>query len=290
MRLPKLFRTLLLVLLASAGAARADPALWVAHSPTATVYLFGTVHTLKAGHPWRSKRLGIALASSDDLWLEMTGGDDQAAMTALVQQYGIDVAHPLSAKLSDVERKRLETVAAWPGLPGIGGMNLMRPWMAAVLIGEVQMTKAGYQADQGVEAVLTADMKASGKPIHGFETAEQQLRYFVDLPPNVEIEMLDEALDDADAGTGKIDAIVDAWLKGDVATIGKLIAEDASLHQPAAYKALIVNRNIAWAARIRDLLHTNGTIFVAVGAGHLAGPDSVQVQLARLGVKTEREQ
>jgi len=31
-----------------------------------------------------------------------------------------------------------------------------------------------------------------------------------------------------------------------------------------------------------------GTVFVAVGAGHLAGPDSVQAQLARLGVKAQR--
>jgi len=31
-----------------------------------------------------------------------------------------------------------------------------------------------------------------------------------------------------------------------------------------------------------------GTVFIAVGAGHLAGPDSVQAKLAKLGVKAER--
>jgi uncharacterized protein YbaP (TraB family) len=29
-------------------------------------------------------------------------------------------------------------------------------------------------------------------------------------------------------------------------------------------------------------------VFVAVGAGHLAGPESVQAQLQRIGVKAER--
>ncbi|MEG8018125.1 TraB/GumN family protein [Sphingomonas sp. LR55] len=39
---------------------------------------------------------------------------------------------------------------------------------------------------------------------------------------------------------------------------------------------------------MKTRLGTPGTVFIAVGAGHLAGKDSVQAQLAKLGVKAER--
>ena len=55
-------------------------------------------------------------------------------------------------------------------------------------------------------------------------------------------------------------------------------------------EALVTRRNQAWATWIEARLAKPGTVFVAVGAGHLAGPGSVQDQLAGAGVKTERLQ
>lgn len=57
---------------------------------------------------------------------------------------------------------------------------------------------------------------------------------------------------------------------------------------PALYQRLLVQRNASWAGKIKAMLDTPGTVFIAVGAAHLAGPDSVQAQLARLGVHAER--
>ncbi|MEO9077670.1 MAG: TraB/GumN family protein [Rhodanobacter sp.] len=37
------------------------------------------------------------------------------------------------------------------------------------------------------------------------------------------------------------------------------------------------------------LRREHGTIFIAVGAAHLAGPDSVQMQLNKLGIQAARE-
>ena len=54
------------------------------------------------------------------------------------------------------------------------------------------------------------------------------------------------------------------------------------------YQSLLVNRNINWAGQIQTLLEGSGTVFIAVGAAHLAGDDSVQAQLARRGITAER--
>ena len=55
-------------------------------------------------------------------------------------------------------------------------------------------------------------------------------------------------------------------------------------------QALLTNRNKAWAQWLKARLDTPGTVFVAVGAGHLGGKDSVQAYLARGGVATQRVQ
>jgi uncharacterized protein YbaP (TraB family) len=51
---------------------------------------------------------------------------------------------------------------------------------------------------------------------------------------------------------------------------------------------LIRKRNIAWADWLAKRLEQPGQLLVAVGAGHLAGPDSVQKQLAKRGIKVTR--
>jgi len=63
---------------------------------------------------------------------------------------------------------------------------------------------------------------------------------------------------------------------------------DSLKDSPEVAKVLLVDRNKRWAQWIKDRMAKPGTVFVAVGAGHLAGPDSVQAQLARLGVKARR--
>ena len=62
-------------------------------------------------------------------------------------------------------------------------------------------------------------------------------------------------------------------------------------HYSVLYQNLIVRRNQSWADRIARQLRGGkpGTNFVAVGAAHLAGPDSLLVQLEKRGFKPERQ-
>jgi uncharacterized protein YbaP (TraB family) len=53
---------------------------------------------------------------------------------------------------------------------------------------------------------------------------------------------------------------------------------------------LLWQRNRAWADWVVKRLDTPGTVFVAVGAGHLAGEKSVQADLAARGLTVSRVQ
>ncbi len=268
-----------------AGSAFAEPALWAIRDKDSTIYLFGTIHVLKPTTQWRSAKIDKALADSGDLTLEIVGADDPAVMQPLVIKYGLDPAHPLSGKIPADQFKHASELAKVGGVPP-QVLDMMRPWMAAVSLSMVPVIKAGYDPKSGVEQVLTK--AAAGKPEKAFETPEQQIRFFADLPPKTENEFLTQTLGDADEGVGKIDQMVAAWAAGDTKTLEEIFISEMKGDYPALYDLLIVKRNENWAQQLKTKLAGSGVSFVAVGSGHLVGPDSVQVQLAKLGIKAER--
>jgi Uncharacterized protein conserved in bacteria len=283
-------RLLFCLVLLLPAAAIARPALWVVKDADTTIYLFGTVHLLPNDTAWHYPALDRAVADSRTLYIELTD-DDQANMLALVLRYGMDVAHPLSSLLNPSEQLRLSMAATKAGVPGgMQALNVMRPWLAALTLATAPLLKAGLDPEHGVDKQLKAQMAGAGKQVLGLETAEQQIRFLADMPQSVELAFLRSSIRDADKGTIELTELIDAWKNGDVATIARLEDEDLRQTEPKLYQRLLVRRNQDWAARIGDLLRNhNGTIFIAVGAAHLAGPDSVQAQLHKLGIDAARQ-
>jgi len=268
--------------------AAADPALWVLRDADSTIYLFGTVHAMKPGANWHNAKIDKAFAASSALWVEETGDEDQAAMAQLVSRYGLDPQHPLSAKLTPPQRQKLAkaTQAAKLNLMQI---DQTRPWLAAITLSVVPLIQAGFDPDNGIDRSLRAAATAAGKPIHAFETPEQQIRIFAELPPQDELALLSQTLDEIEEGPAYISKLIDDWLRGDTAAIDQEVSADMRDQTPSLYKAVFLDRNVAWARRIEEMLAGQGTIFIAVGAGHLAGKDSVINMLNHDGYKVVRD-
>jgi uncharacterized protein len=74
------------------------------------------------------------------------------------------------------------------------------------------------------------------------------------------------------------------WVRGDVDSI----AADMLTMPPVIYDRLLTRRNRNWTEWLRRRMDRPGTVLFAVGAGHLAGPDSVQAMLAEHGVVARR--
>lgn len=282
-------RLLFCLVLLLPAAAIARPALWAVKDADTTIYLFGTVHLLPNDADWHDATLDRAVADSQALYIELTD-DDPGNMMALVLRYGLDAAHPLSIHLDADEQQRLRTVATEAGVPGgMQALNVMRPWLAALTLTTAPLLKAGLDPEHGVDKQLKAQMSAAGKQVFGLETAEQQMRFLADMPQEVQLDFLRSAMRDADKGPTQLIRLIDAWKNGDVATIARLEDEDMRQTAPELYQRLLVQRNEAWATKIAALLQQPGTVFIAVGAAHLAGPDSVQAQLHKLGIEAARQ-
>jgi uncharacterized protein YbaP (TraB family) len=83
--------------------------------------------------------------------------------------------------------------------------------------------------------------------------------------------------------------MIRAWASGDTAMIAATFDDELKTSGPLA-DALLVRRNQRWATWLANRMKKPGTVFVAVGAGHLAGNNSVQAMLAKRGFRVWRVQ
>ncbi|MBC1182204.1 TraB/GumN family protein [Brevundimonas sp. WCHBH090558] len=262
------------------------PALWVVRDADSTLYLFGSVHVLRPTTGWSSPRVEAAFDSASDIWFEISNPDDQAAIMPLIQQHGLSPETPLSSRLTPQENAELDAAAQVMGASA-AQLQPMKPWLAALSLSVAPLIKAGYDPKSGVELVLKARAEAAGKPIHGFETIDKQIGILAGLPDDVQLAFLRETLKDYENAATKLDEMVEAWARGDVATLDRVTITEMKAASPALYQAVLVDRNTDWANQIQTLLEGSGTAFIAVGAAHLTGDDSVQAILQKRGVTVE---
>ena len=264
----------------------ADPALWVVKDKDTTIYLFGTIHALKPQLSWFDSAVRKAFDASGQLVLEIPLPTQEQAKAVIVPLAMDATGKPLTQKLSAEDRKVYAAAMAKLGIPETA-FDTFEPWFAGVTLAQIELQKAGFNAAEGVEVALNAAATASGKPVSGLETLEQQLGYFHTLPQADQIAFLISSAKEIDKFDATINAMLDRWKAGDAEGLSALMNEDLS-SQPNLYKVLLADRNARWADWIDNRLKTPGTVFIAVGAGHLAGKDSVQAYLAKHHLVAER--
>jgi hypothetical protein len=269
----------------------ANPAIWRVKGAHGTVYLFGSVHVMKPNVEWESAKVKAALTASDVIYLEIANLDDTAAAQPLAMQFGLDLQHPLSSKISKDDLAILDAAAKSMGMPGEAMLEPMQPWLVSATLEVVPMLKAGYDPASGIDTRLLAESRGENKSIKGFETMEEQIHMLADEPIDQQVTELHRQLSELDKSAAEINDLVAAWEHGDVEKIGRIDNDELAAKYPAQYKRIVVDRNIRWAATLDGLLKApdTGTVFVTVGAAHLAGPDSVLKMLEKNGYKVERE-
>lgn len=144
--------------------------------------------------------------------------------------------------------------------------------------------QSGMSTDHGADAVLRRMAEAGGKKVSGLEDFTEQLTRLAN------IRATPAPVAPAPAVATKpvtMAALFDAWRTGDGGAFDIMLAGLKS-RAPTVYDSLIAQPNVRWASWIRERLDRPGTVFVAVGAGHLTGSDSVQHVLATRGIAATR--
>jgi uncharacterized protein YbaP (TraB family) len=150
------------------------------------------------------------------------------------------------------------------------------------------MMKEGYDPENGVEKTLEKRAKRLKRRHSALETAAYQLGLFDSLPQATQLRFLSEVIRTMPDAKNEVTDMVRAWKAGDAETLARIMNEDED--EPELMDKLLFQRNKAWAEWIRARLDRPGTVFMAVGAGHLAGTGSVQQELAARGIGSTRLQ
>lgn len=284
-----LFAAITGVGLAAASPAQAEPPIWVVQDQDSKIYLFGTVHLLKPDIKWNTPAVQAAVKDSKELWLEVTDADDMTIVGPLVQKLGLDFAKPLSKKLTPEQLARLTEVAKKYGVPA-EQLEIMQPWLAAITLTMIPLQKAGFDPKLGVDAQIRTMAVKEGDTLKSFENVTLQLNFFATMSEANQVAMLMQIVDEADQGAAAIERGAVAWSKGDLSAMETELILDMKKKAPQVYDLMLTQRNVDWAKQIEGILKGSGTHFIAVGAGHLIGPDSVQAQLKSRGIETTRLQ
>ncbi|MFM7349250.1 MAG: TraB/GumN family protein [Erythrobacter sp.] len=303
---------------ATAAAAPKGPALWKVADKDTTIYLFGTVHVLPKDVDWYDATISKALDSSDILVTEipMDPESEKAIQQLTLVKGKLPEGTTLRSLLNDeqktsytaalgklgekMEAQQLaqlppETVAKYKEAKAAGqvpnpadalaaNFDPMKPWMVGLTFAILPLTLEGYDPNSGVEKVLLA--KVPDKAKGALETPEFQLGIFDGMPQDAQVSFLIEAAKNIDETKPMLDRMVAEWIKGDADKLAEVMNE--GMDDPKVAEALLYNRNANWADWIKTRLEKPGTVFIAVGAGHLAGPKSVQDVLAKKGIKVSR--
>ena len=273
-----IFSVLLTASIASAGVPHASaqlprpdpvrPAMWKIQDEDTTIYLFGTFHALDGSTNWFKDGVRTAFQQSDQLVLETLVPSSANRQPRLaIPRTSVTMRHSPSVA-------RLAPSASFAASAQMV-MNASR--------------KRGMSIARGADATLRHAAESSGKPVAALESFEFQINMFSSLEaaPQAQAQMRLQGPDPMATLAIVLAQLQDAWVRGDMATFAPML-DQMRAQSPHAYRTMFVERNARWASWIAERMREPGSVFLAVGAGHLAGADSVQNQLAAIGVGATR--
>lgn len=240
-------------------------------------WLLGTIHALPDGTEWRTPAIDRAIDEADVLVVEVADLDDRAAASALFQARaanpsGTDIA----ARVPVADRAALLALAEDGGIDP-ADLRATDTWAAALLLA------AGVRhgdSDNGVDKAVLA--RFTDRPVIELEGVARQLDLFDALPEREQRDLLVATVRDHQRRGDEPGHLTRAWLAGD---IDRVIdpAQSALLADPELREMLLDARNRAWVERLAPLLQEAPQVLIAVGAGHVPGPQGLAALLEARG-------
>lgn len=278
--------------IAAAPEKSAGPALWRVSDADSTIYLFGTFHLLPASMQWKTAAFDAAMAETATTIIEVDtkSAEAQMAMNALVRELGLNPPGATLSKTLGEERARRFAALADRYGASMAALEPLRPWLALITLSIQIMQKEGFSPESGVEPAVLARARSEGDAVAYLESAEYQIRALASLDEAEILADFDASLDQFDDFDAYAGRVLDAWRAGDLATLEDETLAPMRETAPGAFKTLITDRNRNWAGEIEKLMEGDERYFIAVGAGHLIGEESVVEMLEAEGLEVRRVQ
>jgi uncharacterized protein YbaP (TraB family) len=267
--------------------ARNHGLLWRVRHEGRTSWLYGTIHVGKLEWLMPGPDVARAVKAADSLALELDVTNPE-----VLRQLGEGLrARAGAAALPAALAQRLaqqrgkacadDSVAA------------MRPEAQLMALQSLVGRPQGLDPAYGVDLMLAGAARAMGKPVTGLETPAVQLRELFSDDPAVIEQALADGLGQLENGQSlaMMDTLAALWETGDADKLASFPSWCGCLDtesERAEYRRIVEGRNPRMAEGIIALMARGRTVFAAVGALHLIGPQGLPALLAARGYEVER--
>ena len=232
-------------------------------------YLFGTMHLIEKEYFLFPKSLEKRVKKADVLVMELPGIPSQFdAMNLLKLKQGsffdfftteqsdsILVWAKEALKLSEEAFRKT--------------MSPMKPFVAIQLATQMQFMGKTASYELKFEEIATE----SKVEIKGLETLEEQLSFFDNLTKEQQAEMVMEGIREMQKSIEFSKKVQQVYTRQNVDSLYIMLHENGGI-VTSEEKLFIDDRNKKWVPQIRESLASKRT-FIAVGAGHLGGPNGL---------------
>jgi uncharacterized protein YbaP (TraB family) len=268
----------------TAGADSTLHCLWEIHGKHNTVYLLGSIHTLRASDYPLAPAVLEAYRGAKSLVMEIDPNELDSAelQSEMLASATLTDGKNLHDIMGTARYAHAEALAREVGLD-LSTFDQFAPWFVAEAISQMQLMQLGFDPSSGVEMYFSGRARTDGKSIAGLETGHDQLALFEGMPMETQANYLISSLEQAHDLTKEVNEMVRAWQSGDMSWFETEMKSDLG-RDPAVYQSLLVSRNRKWIARIEKLLDDDENHLVIVGTAHLVGRDSVIDLLKKDGI------
>jgi len=243
-------------------------------------FLFGTIHLICPGDYIWTDKMKASLNQSEKVCLELDLSDPSVTMQAAAGM--IDNTNKKLEDYFTAEQYKLLARFIKDSLhldPAV--FEKVKPVMLEMMI---STTKINCTDPVSYEDRIMKTAQAEGKKIMGLEDAGEQIAALEHMPVDTVIkDLLDDIQNTSKTDTG-YDRLVAAYKMQDLPALYNLIINSPDLQSEEGI--LLYDRNRNWITRIIEKM-TGTSVFFAVGAGHLYGPQGVIALLRTKGYTVE---
>lgn len=265
------------------------PALWRMADEDTELILFGTVHLLPEGLNWQREDIIRVLSNVDIFYLETDIESASRAERLRFRELGMA---PPGQSLQDTLPPELwakcEALFQEYGL-SISDMNSRQAWLAAVTLSGAALQDRGFLTIHGAEEWLLTRIDREKTDIRSLENLTRVAELMSALGPDIQTAMMAQTVEDTKTLDTEYPAAVKAWATGDIETLQSIAMDDMTEALPEVYDALLVKRNADWFIEVERLMQEDtGTVFIAVGSGHLIGENNLIDMLRESGWQVDQ--
>ncbi|NID11450.1 TraB/GumN family protein [Fibrivirga algicola] len=278
----------LAILLLTGLAVQAQSLLWQVsgNGLTKPSYLFGTYHILRDSYLKQDTLTRRHFEQAEGIVVEMVFDEAEAAN---MRRYALMPDNNLIRLIEANDYKLVADEFNTVTGQELSFYNQFKPIIVATAL---SVAYARQRSDtltkfsgQPIDLYFVKQAQAARKPLKGLETLAEQLTLLYDRQPvEQQAEQLVRLVKQKNVPKTPGNNLTDLYLRADLDGMWALFQRESD--SPADLYALIDSRNLRWMTQLVPMMAERST-FIAVGVGHLPGPNGLLQLLRKAGYVVE---